>query len=246
MGKFSEVITFQSIGTGPFIDAVFNEISALNSNFKYTSDVKEKKFDCSFYDHKFLQGEYPENTNDTMNGISMNAFYNGTAQRNGGSTYFMTYAGSSAGSSMARALGVTACVTDDFFYLSFADYNRLDTPKIIILGLKVPETTPDGYDILASWVFDNDTDAAPSNWLVNVGTGGKNYLMIDRLPYEKTDTQTEIISSKIIARGRHSTVAYNPTNIIDTTKLGMNLIYNIDGKIYYTVSPYTAILYNEK
>lgn len=244
MGKFSEVITFQSIGTGPFIDAVFNEISALNSNFKHTSDSEKGKFDCSFYGYKFLQGEYPENTNDTMTSIGMHAFYNGTAQRNGGNAAFAESGG--RGASMARALGVTACVTDDFFYLSFANYDNLDIPRIIILGLKVSETTPDGFGILTSWIFNNDTDAAPSNWFVNVATGDVNCHMIDRLPYERTDTQTEIIPSKIITRGTNSTVVYNPTNIIDTTKLGMNSIYNIDGKIYYTVSPHTAILYNEK
>ena len=244
MGKFSKVISVQSVGTGPFIDAVFNEISALNSNFKYTSNPKEGKFDCSFYDHEFLQGEYPEDNNDTMTGINMKAFYNGTAQQNSGSATFMERG--SRGSSMLRVLGVTACVTDDFFYLSFADYDKLSTPKIIILGLKVPETTPAGYDVLTSWVFHNDTDAAPSNWLVKLGTGGINYLMSDRLRYKRTDTQIEIIPSKIITWGFDSTVAYNLTNIIDTTKLGMNSIYNIDGKIYYTVSPHTAILYNEK
>ena len=244
MGKFSKVISVQSIGTGPFIDAVFNEISALNPNFKYTSDSKGGKFDCSFYDHKFLQGVYPTNTNDTMKSISMNAFYNGTAQRNSGSACFAESVDS--GISSFRVLGVTACVTGDFFYLSFADYDRLDTPKIIILGLKVPETTSDGYDILTSWIFNNNTDAAPSNWLVKLATGDTDYRMINRLPYERTDTQTEIIPSKIITWGSNSTVAYNLTNIIDTTKLGMQSIYNIDGKIYYTVSPYTAILYNEK
>ena len=244
MGKFSKVISVQSIGTGPFIDAVFNEISALNSNFKYTSDSEKGEFDCSFYDHKFLQGEYPENSNDNMTGIDMKAFYNGTVQQNRGNAVFAESGGK--GSSILRVLGVTACVTDDFFYLSFANYDKLPTPPIIILGLKVPETTPDGYDILTSWVFHNDADGAPSNWLVKLGTGDINYFMQDRLRYERTDTQIEIIPSKIITWGYDSTVAYNPTNIIDTTKLGMNSIYNIDGKIYYTVSPHTAILYNEK
>lgn len=256
MGRMNKPIFLQGIGSTGFYNELATQICTLNSNLSYdttTGTGVYSYYTLKWYGKPLLQWEYyPDDSKDTRNYIDLYQIVGKTRTEIGTARYAKSV---NAGGTYTRTLYMIGMATNNFLYLSFNPWDGSFTEPVIFFAAKVADTSADdGYRILSSAInhysgTSTENPGSPqaiSKYLTDATTGATGYSIVHRLPYERTDTQTEIIPSKIITWGSNSTVAYNLTNIIDTTKLGMNSTYNIDGKIYYTVSPHTAILYNEK
>lgn len=257
MGRMNKAISLQGIGSIGFYNELATQICSLNSNLTY--DTTTRTGDYSYYTLKWygkplLQWSYNEDdSRDTMVALDLYQVV-GKTQTDIGRTYYVnTHVTPSAGNPYTRTLYMIGMATNNFLYLSFNPWNGDFTEPIVFFAAKVADTSvDDGYRILSSAIDhysgtpaeNPGTPQAISRYLTDATTGATDYSIVHRLPYERSDSQAEIISSKLILSG--VTVAYTLTDAIDTTNIGINSVYSISGKNYYTVSPNMAVLYDEK
>lgn len=246
MGRMNKAISLQGIGSTGFFTELATQICTLNSNLSYDTTTKKYRYTLKWYGKPLLQWNYNEDdSQDTM--VTLNLYQVvGKTQTNIGPVRYVSSGESvHAGGTYTRTLYMIGMTTDNFLYLSFNPEGGSFSSPIVFFAAKVADTSADdGYRILSSAIKHPGTQQEISRYLADVTTGAAGYSIVHRLPYERSDSQAEIISSKLILSG--VTVAYTLTDAIDTTNIGINSVYSISGKNYYTVSPNMAVLYNEK
>ena len=249
MGRMNKPISLQGIGSIGFFNELATQICSLNSNLTY--DTTTTKGTYSYYTLKWygkplLQWEYfPDDSEDNRDYINLYQIVGKTQTNIGYTRYVGSKESVHEGGTYTRTLYMIGMATDNFLYLSFNSKDGDFTDPIVFFAAKVADTSADdGYRILSSAIKKTGTSQAISRYFTDATTGATGYSIVHRLPYERADSQAEIIPSKLILSG--VTVAYTLTDAIDTTNIGINSVYSINGKNYYTVSPNMAVLYDEK
>lgn len=246
MGRMNKAISLQGIGEAGFLTELATQICSLNSNLSYETP-EEGYYTLKWYGKPLLQWA---RIMDHVN-LYLSQIVGKTKTDIGYTRYLDSYEGE--GYTQTRTLYMIGMVSDNFLYLSFNPWDGNFAKPVVFFAAKVADTSvDDGYRILSSAINHSPgstaenpgTPQAISKYLKDITTGATGYSIVHRLPYERSDSQTEIIPSKLILSG--VTVAYTLTDAIDTTNIGMNSVYSINGKNYYTVSPNMAVLYNEK
>ena len=249
MGRMNKAISLQGIGSSGFFNELATQICSLNSNLSYDTTAGTgyySYYTLKWYGKPLLQWSYdPDDSKDSRDYIDLCRIV-GKIQTDIGTVRYVNSGESvHAGGTYTRTLYMIGMTTDNFFYLSFNPKDGSFTSPIVFFAAKVADTSiDDGYRILSSAIKNPGTPQAISRYLTDATTGATGFSIVHRLPYERADSQAEIIPSKLILSG--VTVAYTLTDAIDTTNIGINSVYSINGKNYYTVSPNMAVLYNEK
>lgn len=249
MGRMNKAISLQGIGSTGFYNELATQICSLNSNLTYDTTAgtgTHSYYTLKWYGKPLLQWEYhPDDSKDTRDYIDLYQIVGKIQTDIGYTRYVNSEESVRAGGTYTRTLYMIGMATNNFLYLSFNPKDGSFTSPIVFFAAKVPDTSiDDGYRILSSAIKNPGTSQAISRYFTDATTGATGYSIVHRLPYERSDSQAEIIPSKLILSG--VTVAYTLTDAIDTTNIGINSVYSINGKNYYTVSPNMAVLYNEK
>lgn len=250
MGRMNKAISLQGIGSIGFFNELATQICTLNSNLSYET-VAGTSYLSSYYTLKWygkplLRWEYnPDDSEDNRDDINLYQIVGKTQTGIGRVRYVNSEESVHEGGIYTRTLYMIGMTTDNFLYLSFNPKDGSFTSPIVFFAAKVADASvDDGYRILSSAIKNPGTPQAISRYLTDATTGATAFSIVHRLPYERSDSQAEIIPSKLILNG--ATVAYTLTDAIDTTNIGINSVYSINGKNYYTVSPNMAVLYDEK